>query len=119
MPRARLSALEAKVSRSTSGLVITKLDGATALASCVILELSLFAGMWIEAVGVAHQFVRPFGRQQIRLHQKVEEQVRPPFRISEAFVARFRFDGWPDLLAGQAARGITPKFQIGCAELGL
>ncbi len=34
MPRTRLSALDATVSRSTSGLVSTKFDGASALVIC-------------------------------------------------------------------------------------
>ena len=82
-------------------------------------ELGLLAGVRIEAVGVAHQILRPLRGQQIELQHEIEELVRLPLRIPEPLVARRGLDGGRRLFAGHAAHRRTPEIEIGLAHLGL
>ena len=82
-------------------------------------ELGLLAGVRIEAVGVAHQILRPLRGEQIELHHEIEELVRFPLRILEALVARRGLDRRRRLFAGQAAHRRAPQIEIGLADLHL
>ena len=119
MPRTRLSPLEASVSRSTSGLVRTKFDGAIALVIWLNVELGLLARVRVEAFGVVHEVLRPLRRQQIELHHEIEELVRFPLRIGESLVARRGRNRRRRFFAGQAAHRRAPEIEIALGDLGL
>ncbi|MGY4370343.1 hypothetical protein ACVW1A_006408 [Bradyrhizobium sp. LB1.3] len=82
-------------------------------------ELGLAAGLRIEPLGVAHQLMREFRREQIELHHEIEELVRLPFRIGKALVARRGRDRGRSVLASHAARRRAPEVEIVLGEPGL
>ena len=79
----------------------------------------LLAGMRVEALGVAHQIVRPLRRQQVKLQNEVEELVRFPFGIGKPLVARRRCGDGRNLFAGEAPYRAAPQVEIGLADPGL
>ncbi|MBA7676254.1 hypothetical protein ES703_84495 [subsurface metagenome] len=76
--------------------------------------------MRIKTLRVAHEVLRPLRRQQIELHDEVEELVRLPFRILETLVARRGLDGgFGVCFTGHATRRRAPEVEIGLADLVL
>jgi hypothetical protein len=73
----------------------------------------------VETLGVLDQVVGPLRGEQISLLEEVEELVRRPFRIGEAFVARIGLGGRLGRLSGHALDRRGPQVEIGAPEARL
>ena len=80
-------------------------------------EFGLLAGVRVEPVGVAHQFLRPLRGEQIGLQQEIEKLVGLPFGIAEALVARRGLDRRRRLFTGQTPHRRAPQIEIALGQL--
>ncbi len=96
-----------------------EIGGSDRVGELLDVKRGLLAGMRVEALGVAHEIVRPLRRQQVKLQDEVEELVRFPFRIGKPLVARRRRGDGGHLFAGEAPYRVAPQVEIGLADPGL
>ena len=112
MPCTRFLPLVASVSRSTSGLVSGKLEGDSALASCLQVELGALARALVEALGLVEHLLEPARGDEIGLLPEVEVGVAAPLRIVEAVVAGLRLGDGRRLGAHHALRGGAGELHV-------
>jgi hypothetical protein len=66
----------------------------------------------VEAVGLAHHALRPFGRDEIALLERVEKRILGPARIGEARILRVRLRDRRRLFAGEPFHRVRPHIEI-------
>ncbi len=119
MPRTRFSAFESSVSRSSSGLVSTKFDGADRVGDLFDIERGLRPRVLVDFARRVTMPLGPLHAEQIELLEEIEELVLRPFRIGEALVLRIGRDRRRRLFAGHAFGRDRPQIEKGAAEAGL
>ena len=107
------------VSRSTSGLVIGKLEGEKALGQLLQVELGALARALVEPLGLVEDVVEPARGDQVGLLPEIEVGIALPLRVLEAVVAGLGLGHGRRVCAQHALRGGAGQLQVVAHECAL